>query len=198
MSHTDDLVRQAADGNMGAFAYLVQTHRASVLRVAHGIVGNAHDAEDVGQATFVKVWQNLDGYRPGSTFSAWLHRITVNAALDKLRSRREETPLTERERDDRPTPERAILQDEMQTRVRRAVQALPPQSRAALVLREYEGLSYKEIAEALDIPIGTVMSRLSYARRALRERLAGHREQDVDTAVMDMPDLETAGAITRQ
>ena len=157
---------------MGAFAQLVQIHRPRALRTAYGMVGSVDEAEDVVQDALVKVWNRLPEYRLSGSFSSWLYRITVNTAIDVLRKRTREQPLQDWQRDDQPQPEERVLQRGLRERVRDAVDELPPNSRATIILREFEQLSYKEIAETLGIPIGTVMSRLNYARRLLRSKLS--------------------------
>ena len=166
------LVEAAAAGNVGAFSQLVRQYRGRVLRTAFGIVGSTEEAEDVAQEVFVKVWNSLPQYRAQGTLASWLYRITVNAALDALRHKQDEVPLDDWQGDSGESPEEAALRNDRGERVRRALDSLPPGARSALILREYEQLSYKEIAEVLQIPIGTVMSRLNYARKVLKERLA--------------------------
>lgn len=168
----NEILVQAASGNTGAFAQLVRQYRPQVLRVAYGIVGSAEEAEDVAQEVFIKVWNNLPRYRAQGSLANWLYRITVNVALDALRRKGNELSLDDWQHDPAERPEEAILRSDEEERVRRALAALPPGARSALILREYEQLSYKEIAEVLQIPIGTVMSRLNYARTLLKERLA--------------------------
>jgi RNA polymerase sigma-70 factor (ECF subfamily) len=165
------LVEAAASGNVGAFSELVHEYRGRVLRTASGILGSTEEAEDVAQEVFVRVWNNLSRYRAEGSISSWIYRVAVNAAIDALRRRQKEVPLDEWHRDPTEAPEETALRHDRARRVREALASLPPGARSALILREYEQLSYKEIAEALQIPIGTVMSRLNYARRALKERL---------------------------
>lgn len=167
-----ELIHRASDGNAGAFSQLVRKHHPQVVRIAYGIVGSVTEADDVAQEAFIKAWARLPDFRRQSSFMTWLYRITVNAAIDWVRRRRPETELSDAMPSGREAPEEATLRRESQRRVRAAIQELPPAARAALVLREYEQLSYREIAAVLDVPIGTVMSRLNYARRLLRERLA--------------------------
>ena len=167
-----ELIRAAASGNMGAFAQLVRAHRARVLRIAFGIVGSVEEAEDVAQQVFIKVWNSLPSYHPRGAFAAWLHRIAVNAAIDTLRRQPAAVSLEDWQPAERQLPEEAALRQDAYQRVREAVVTLPPNARAALILREYEQLSYREIAEALQIPMGTVMSRLNYARSILKRKLA--------------------------
>jgi len=142
--------------------------------VVFRMCGDVHLAEDAAQEAFVRAWQHLPRYQPRSPFRNWVYRIAINAALDTLRTVRQEQGTVDVDAaasaDDRP--EALVERAEQADAVRRAVLSLPPASRAVLVLREYEGLSYREIGETLDIPIGTVMSRLNYARSRLRQALA--------------------------
>lgn len=171
------LLRRAADGDLDAFSKVVEAYRPRVQRIAYSAVGSAQEADDVAQEVFVKVWQNLDRYVHGASFSSWLYRITVNTAIDRLRRRKPTLALDDLigEATSNPSnerPEQLVLQRDTTERVRHAIAALPPTARITLILREYEQLSYKEIAEVLQIPIGTVMSRLNYARQALKRSLA--------------------------
>ncbi len=167
------LIRRAQRGGREAFGDLVHRYRQGTVNVVYRMCGDAHLAEDAAQDAFVRAWEALPRYRHRGTFKAWLYRIALNCARDALRRRRpmadvDELPL----RSNAPGPERRMLREERARRVQEAVLGLPEASRAALVLREYEGLSYREIAQALDIPMGTVMSRLHYARSRLREVLS--------------------------
>lgn len=173
-SHEEILITRAQQGDRRAFGELVGMHYPGVIQVVYHLCGDAHVAQDAAQETFLRAWQHLPAYRPQGSLRSWLYRIAVNAALDMLRR---ETKLDPQEIDDlpladwEPGPEASFLASEQATLVRQAVNALPTASRAVLVLREYQGLSYQEIAAALDIPLGTVMSRLNYARSQLRTRL---------------------------
>lgn len=172
--HEEMLVTRAQQGDRGAFGELVSLHSTGVIQVVYHLCGNAQVAEDAAQETFLRAWQHLAQYRSQGTLRSWLYRIAINAALDMLRR---EAKLSPDDVDDlqlpdsKPGPEAALITSERVTLVQQAVNALPPASRAVLILREYERLSYQEIASALDIPMGTVMSRLNYARSQLRARL---------------------------
>ncbi|HHX64036.1 MAG TPA: sigma-70 family RNA polymerase sigma factor [Chloroflexi bacterium] len=166
-----ELIQAAAGGNVGAFARLVSRYRGRVLCTAYGVVGSAAEAEDVAQEVLVRVWRNLSEHRQKGAFAGWVYRITVNAAIDTLRERRPEVELKDTHGEPRASAEEIVLLRDEARRVRRAIEALPPNTRVTLILREYEQLSYKEIAQVLQIPIGTVMSRLSYARKLLKETL---------------------------
>jgi len=172
-----DLIALAQQGDRQAFGELVRRHREGVVNVVYRMCGDANLAEDAAQEAFIRAWQHLPGYRPRSPFRNWVYRIATNVALDVLRREKETVDL-----DALPLvnpgkgPEDAVEGIELGQRVGQAVLALPPASRVVLVLREYEGLSYREIADALGIPIGTVMSRLNYARTRLRQSLALYLE----------------------
>ncbi len=172
-----ELITQAQQGDRQALGELVRRHREGVINVVYRMCGDASLAEDAAQEAFIRAWQHLPSYRPRSPFRNWVYRIASNVALDALRRERETVdidtlPLSTSDEG----PEAAVEGIERGERVRQAVLTLPPASRAVLVLREYEGLSYREIADTLSIPIGTVMSRLNYARNRLRETLAPYLE----------------------
>jgi len=172
-----DLIALAQRGNRQAFGDLVRLHRSGVVNVVFRMCGDEALAEDAAQEAFIRAWTKLADYQPRAPFRSWLYRIATNAALDSLRRQRPTVDV-----DDLPLSapgtgvEAAVSQRERAEQVQEAVLALPPASRAVLVLREYEGMSYKEISHVLEIPLGTVMSRLNYARSALRDRLADMME----------------------
>ncbi|MEW5827972.1 MAG: sigma-70 family RNA polymerase sigma factor [Chloroflexota bacterium] len=172
--HETELVILAQRGDRNAFGELVQRHSRGVLGVAYRLCGESQLAEDAAQETFLRAWLNLSGFHPQTSLRNWLYRIAVNAVTDMLRKDRRLAPQDVDEMDltdPRPGPESRVARDEGSALVTRAVLSLPEASRAALVLKEYEGLSYQEIAGLLDIPLGTVMSRLNYARKRLKEIL---------------------------
>jgi RNA polymerase sigma-70 factor (ECF subfamily) len=169
-----ELINRAKNGERNAFSELVCIHADGVRNVIYRLYGDIQLAEDAAQETFIRAWLHLGSYRPQTSLRNWLYRISVNAATDMLRKEKrilpydlEDLPL----KDPQPGPEALFSQEERATLVQKAVLSLPDACRAVLVLREYEELSYQEIAEALEIPLGTVMSRLNYARKLLREKL---------------------------
>lgn len=171
------LIKQAQTGDRQAFGELVRRHRSGVVNVVYRMCGDATLAEDAAQECFIRAWRHLHGYKPRSAFRNWLYRIATNYAISELRRAKpvadiDDLPLS----DDRRGPEAIAEQKERAAAVRTAILALPAVGRSTLILREYEGLSYRDIADTLDIPIGTVMSRLNYARRRLREALSGYME----------------------
>jgi RNA polymerase sigma-70 factor, ECF subfamily len=182
-----DLVRRAQAGDEDAFGTLVRTHYEPVFRLIVSMVRDAHTARDVAQEVWLTVWRNLGSFRGEAKFSTWVHPIAVRRAIDQLRSRKRWfarfVPLvTENEREpDTPappepaasgdTPREALEKRERVGRIERAIAALPPKHRVVLALREIQGLSYDEIADAVGINRGTVMSRLFHARRMLAQKL---------------------------
>lgn len=172
-----ELVASAQNGDRNAFSELVRMHAQGVLNVIYRMCGDGQLAEDAAQETFIRAWQNLTTYRPQTSLRSWLYRIAVNAATDMLRRERRILPHDIEEMnliDDHPGLESLVSRHERTKLVQEAILSLPDASRVVLVLREYEGLSYHEISSTLDIPIGTVMSRLNYARNLLKTMLRPH------------------------
>jgi len=168
------LITKAQTGDRNAYGELVRHHHPGVVNVVYRMCGDAHLAEDAAQDAFIQAWLHLPSFRPGTSLRNWLYRIAVNAALDALR-RAPNKPHHDFDAlmlaDSQPGPEAELLQKERTATVQQAILSLAESSRAVLVLREYGGLSYQEIASALDIPLGTVMSRLNYARVCLKKLL---------------------------
>lgn len=158
---------------------VVRDHGARVYRLAYRLTGNPHDAEDLAQETFVRVFRSLSRYEPG-TFEGWLHRITTNLFLDGARRRariRFDCLPDDGERLAATTvgPEPLVLDRGFEADVEAALQALPPDFRAAVVLADIEQLPYDEIAVALGVKVGTVRSRIHRGRAQLREALAARQ-----------------------
>jgi RNA polymerase sigma-70 factor (ECF subfamily) len=173
-ANESELVIRAQDGDRNAFSELVCNHAQGVMNVIYRMCGDMQLAEDAAQETFIRVWLRLSSYSPRVSLRNWLYRIAVNAAIDMLRKEKRIMPQAVEDLhllDSQPGPEAMLASAESTRMVQAAVLTLPDASRAVLVLREYEDLSYQEIAESLDIPVGTVMSRLNYARKLLKERL---------------------------
>jgi RNA polymerase sigma-70 factor (ECF subfamily) len=183
---TDELtlVRAAKQGDVAAFEELVRRYDRNVFRIANHITHNAEDAEDVVQEAFLKAYQNLNRFQEQSKFYTWLVRIAVNEALMKLRRRRsdktvsmdqdietEEDTIPREIADWSPNPEQQFKQEELKEILSKTIQGLPPSFRTVFVLRDVEGLSTEETAEALDLSVPAVKSRLLRARLQLRERL---------------------------
>jgi RNA polymerase sigma factor (sigma-70 family) len=165
---------------------IVRDHSVRVYRLALHLTGNPHDAEDLTQDVFVRVFNSLSQYKPG-TFEGWLHRITTNLFLDRVRRRKrirfdwmgdDDAAVSTADSFDRHErsgqPEDVFDMVNLDDDILEALAELPPEYRAAVVLSDIEGLSYEEIAVTLGVKMGTVRSRLSRARARLRESLA-HR-----------------------
>lgn len=161
---------------------IVREHSTRVYRLAFRLTGNAHDAEDLTQDVFVRVFRSLSTYTPG-TFEGWLHRITTNLFLDGARRKQRirfdalGDDAAERLQGREPTPEKALADRTFDADVQAALDALAPDFRAAVVLCDIEGLSYEEIAATLGVKLGTVRSRIHRGRAQLREALE-HRAPD--------------------
>src|SRR5437868_1089691 len=179
------LVNAAKAGDVTAFEELVRRYDRNVFRIAQHITQNREDAEDVVQDAFLKAYSNLEQFQGQSKFYTWLVRIAVNEALMKLRRRRpermvsldedvktDEDSLPREVADWSPNPEQQYSQAELREILSRTIQGLPPGFRTVFVLRDVEGLSTEETAEALDLSIPAVKSRLLRARLQLRERLS--------------------------
>jgi len=175
-----DLITRSQHGDRNAFGELVRHYYPRVINVVYRMCGDATLAEDAAQEAFLRAWLHIASFRPGEPLRNWLYRIAVNVALDVLRRRTEEPAENEtlqRVPEQALDPEAALIEKECLALLQQAIRSLPEAARGALVLREYGELSYQEIADVLDIPIGTVMSRLNYARDRLREMLKGQMLQ---------------------
>ena len=181
---TDDaaLVERCRRGDVAAFEPLVEKYRQRVYRLAYNVLRDAEDALDVAQEAFIRAYQAIGSFRGQSAFYTWLFRITVNVAADRARQRAAQGRAFGTERveegdwdrtlvDRGAAPDDAAARAEERERIRRALATLPEHHRTIIMLSDLEGLSYREIAEVLDIPMGTVMSRLHNARKRLRSAL---------------------------
>ncbi len=158
------LVRAAQDGDVDAFEELVRRYQASIYRVALRMLGSRADAQDAAQETFVRAWRALPRFRHDSTISTWLYRIVTRRALDKIATRRTTGTLDEVEVEAGPDPAQAAEDSERLRAVRHAITNLPLEQRAALVLREFEGLSYQEVADVLGASLPAIKGRIHRAR----------------------------------
>lgn len=182
-----ELIRRAQEGDERAFGELVRSHYEGVFRRVCAVIHHEHDARDVCQDVWVTVWRNLKEFRGDAKFSTWLYAVATRRAIDHLRKRRrwfdrflpfltnEETSAVIEPPSPAPGPRDQVEHTESDERFKRAIDALPPQHRAVLALREIEGLSYDEIAQTLHCKSGTVMSRLFNARRLLAQKLGDQK-----------------------
>ena len=190
-SQVEDATKDAAlaDWTPPTWEEIVTQHSARVYRLAYRLTGNPYDAEDLTHDVFIRVFRSLSSYTPG-TFEGWLHRITTNVFLDKMRRKQRirfdalPEDAAGRMASREPGPAQTYDDTHFDDDVQRALDALPPDFRAAVVLCDIEGLSYEEIATTLGIKLGTVRSRIHRGRALLREALA-HRAPGA--AVVDAP-----------
>lgn len=176
-------LKQAAAGSAEAFEQLVLKYQTAVYNLCLRMTGDPEDAADMTQESFLKAWRNLESFQGNSAFSTWLYRLASNTCLDHLRSvkRRPQLSLVVEDEDGEaqaldvpdsaPTPEEQVIALDEQSRLNEALQALDEDQRQILILRAVNGLSYTEIAEALQLKEGTVKSRLARARDQLRKKL---------------------------
>lgn len=183
-----EMVLAVREGDTTAFRGLVEKYQGRVYSMLYGMLRNREDARDITQDAFVKAFHNLDSFRLESSFYTWLYRIAMNLAIDLVRKRKRrqtssyEEEIATRDGDGEIAevhhedgPSRTLQRKRLYKRIMDAVDTLPDDQKQAILLRELEGLSYKEIADIMGIPEGTVMSRLFYARKKLQKLLADER-----------------------
>src|SRR5512138_3509813 len=187
----EKLVRLAQRGDMGAFEELVARHRDKIYARAFSMVRNEDDAIDLSQEAWVKGWQRLKQFQGESSFVTWMTRIVINLCLDQLRKqkrqRAESIELLEEEAGgverQMPTvvinPTEGLERRELRRRIDDALAKLSYEHRTVLILHEFEDLEYKEIAKRMECSIGTVMSRLFYARRKMANLMAAYKREEL-------------------
>lgn len=192
-SDATQLMLAAKRGDPAAFDRLVEGLRGRAFRVAHSLVGSRDDAMELSQEAFLKVYRSRDSFREGEPFLPWFHRILRNTCFSFLRSKGRLTARSVSDKaagadpddadyeiaDDEAGPGEAVLQDERRAAFHAALLTLSARDREILALRHFQECSYKEIARSLDIPEGTVMSRLFHARRRLRDALGARFAEDL-------------------
>lgn len=185
-----ELVRRVQSGDKSAFDVLVLKYQQKVINLVTRYVHDPHIAMDVSQESFIKAYRGLKNFRGDSAFYTWLYRIAINTAKNYLVSKGRRMPdddidAQEAEQYDGGgklreggTPENEMLTNEIQQTVQKSIEALPDDLRIAITLRELEGLSYEEISEAMECPIGTVRSRIFRARESIEKELAPLLDQN--------------------
>jgi RNA polymerase sigma-70 factor (ECF subfamily) len=190
LAHSDvselDLVRRCQAGDTEAFDELVTRYRTRVFSMIYNMVHNEQDAWDLAQDSFLKAWKSIKRFRGRSSFYTWIYRIVMNVTIDWLRKKhvkgvdaefddatqlREVDPASKTVPQTEALPYEMMERDEIRTRIGKAIAQLSPEQRAVILMKEIEGMQYHEIAEALGCSIGTVMSRLFYARKKLQTLL---------------------------
>jgi RNA polymerase sigma-70 factor (ECF subfamily) len=196
------LIARARAGEVGAFRQLVERHQRRAFALALGLVRDENDAREIVQEAFVRVYRSLDGFEGSSTFYTWLYRIVTNLSIDTLRRAGRQTAEFDEERPEvveggevdfpwmsryeNSDPADGVRRGEIAARLQAALDDLPSYHRAVIVLREVDGLSYEEIAQALGVSKGTIMSRLFHARQKLQRALADCYEEQVGRAAEDV------------
>ena len=186
----DKLVKRAKKGDSRAFDLLVLKYQGRVAQLVSRYVSNAAEVEDVTQEAFIKAYRALPKFRGDSAFYTWLYRIAANAAKNHLvaLSRRPTTDLALNDSEsyevpgrlkDNESPDEVIMGQQLEAVISQAIDVLPLELKAALTLREFEGLSYDEIAEVLECPIGTVRSRIFRAREAIDQKVASQMQGEL-------------------
>jgi RNA polymerase sigma-70 factor (ECF subfamily) len=179
------LITRCQRGDIEAFNLLVQRYERVVFNFAYRLAGNYDDANDVAQDAFVRAYSAIHTFRGDSAFSTWIFRITTNLYLDEKKRRKtrnatsldevialEESSVERQIEDPSPTPEEVLTNNERSDLIAKAIQSLPEFQRTMVVLYHVENKAYEEIAEIMDLPIGTVKSRLNRARLALKDKLS--------------------------
>ena len=181
-----EMLRAVKAGDATAYRGLVEKYQGRMHSMVYGMTRNREDARDITQEAFVKAYNNLDSFRLDSSFYTWLYRIAMNLSIDFLRRRQRQgttsydEAIAARDGDGAiaeihhgDDPRRLLERKRLYERIMDAMEELPADQKQAILLRELEGLSYKEISDIMDIPEGTVMSRLFYARKKLQKVLSG-------------------------
>lgn len=182
------LIEAVLEGDGNAFRGLVETYQGRIYNIVYGMVHNRDDAQELTQDAFIKAYKKLNTFNLGTKFYTWLCRIAVNTTIDFLRKNKNKQTMSFEEgiavqsssgvsdMHYESNPEQQAMKEETRQQIIAAVDELPEEQRKILILKELDGLSYKEIADVLEIPQGTVMSRLYYARKKLQEILIASKK----------------------
>lgn len=195
--HTEkELVAKAKQGDLAAFEALIIKHEKIVFNVALRMMNHSEDAKDISQEVFLKAYRSIGNFDERSAFSTWLYRITHNTCIDEMRKRKgkqnysleegleSEDGIMQRQiADEGDTPEESLLRDERKGEILQALETLSEEHKAAIILRDVKGLPYEEIAEILDLSLGTVKSRISRARNHLKTEILKIRERNEKKSV---------------
>ncbi len=173
------LITQAKNGNVSAFETLVKKYQNSIYYLCRRMTGSHQSADDVSQETFIKAYFALNSFKDGMNFFTWIRKIAVNNSLNFIKVSKREEPLGDRAEKiagnssmGQELPHEMLQRNQTEQKFKKALKALPPEQKIVFILRVYENLSYKEIAQLLEISEGTVMSRLSRAREKLKSMMA--------------------------
>ncbi|MFV0313919.1 MAG: RNA polymerase sigma factor [Anaerotignum sp.] len=184
-------ISKAKQGDMAAFEELILQHEKMVYNVALRMMNHSEDAKDISQEVFIKAYRNISNFDERSTFSTWIYRITTNTCIDEMRKRKgkqtfsldnefegEESSWKREVADDADTPEKSLLKKEEKNEILMAMEGVSEEYKMVFILRDIQGLSYEEISDILDLTLGTVKSRISRARKNIKEEIYKIREQN--------------------
>lgn len=179
------LILRCKNGDINAFEILVSEYDKKIYNIAYGLVGNAEDAKDITQDAFLKAFKNIKNFRGDSSFSTWIHRIAINAGKDFIRKSKKSLSLEEIKsdrdiKDESAGPQDYIERKEKSLEINEALIQLKEEHRNVILLKDVQGFSYQEIADILEINIGTVKSRISRGRYLLRDLLKKNKELNMD------------------
>lgn len=176
-------IQQVKKGDQSAFEEIVSFYQNKVFQICYRMLGNSHEAEDAAQETFVRAYMNIHSFDEKRKFSTWLYRIATNLSIDRIRKKKPDyfldaeikgsdglTMYSQMSTDQR-LPEEEVESMELQDYIQKQILSLPPKYRSVIVLRYIDELSLQEISEVLDMPIGTVKTRIHRGREALRKKL---------------------------
>jgi len=186
-----ELIRRAKQGDMLAFEELILQHEKIVYNLALRMMNHSEDAQDISQEVFLKAYRSLQNFDERSAFSTWLYRITHNTCIDEMRKRKGKQCYSLEEElesadgsmqrqvaDAGDTPEESLMRKEQKSEILQALDTLSEEHKAAIILRDVKGMAYEEIAEILELSLGTVKSRISRARNQLKTEILKMREQN--------------------
>lgn len=190
------LLERAKAGEITAFEQLIESYQRKIFNIALRMLGNHDDANDLAQEVLIRIYKSIKSFKEQSSFSTWIYRITTNVCLDEIRKRKNKKTISLDEEiklddgdikrqieSDEPSPEDMAEKHELKRIVNDAIAMLSDEHRVAIILRDMQGLSYEEIAEALKLPEGTVKSRINRARQSLKYILGSKRELLLDEYV---------------
>ena len=185
------IIHRILEGETSLYEYFLDKYSQQVFVLIVRIVENQEDAEELTQDTFLKAFEHLSSFKAESSFSTWIYRITANTCIDEMRKRKgrqsfsleeelesEEGSMQRQVADAGETPEESMLREEQKSEILQALESLSPEHKVAVILRDIKGLSYEEIAEILELTLGTVKSRISRGRNQLKQEILKLREQD--------------------
>jgi RNA polymerase sigma-70 factor (ECF subfamily) len=185
------LIQKSKSGDLNSFETLIKTYQKMAYNVAYRIMGNEEDAKDMTQEALIKVYRNIGNFRMDSSFSTWLYRIVMNTCKDELRKRKVKVisidqPIETGDgqmqmeiEDEGRKPDEILVSKETQNEVHEALQEVSEKNRIVVVLRDIKGFSYSEISDIIDVPVGTIKSRISRGRQELKNVLLNKRQRTI-------------------